>query len=214
MGAVNLLGHVRVALHGSSDDLHVLGSILPDLESLLGERLEAARTQPAVAAGIAVHRATDAAFHADPRFTAGSIGLTRALLARGVGRGPARAVGHAGWELLLDGTLVDDAEVTDAFAAAIGALGELAAAEPAGTDRLRWFAARQPNQPIWAAYADPALVADRLHRQLSTRPRLSFPADQRATIADELAAAAGAIHEQAPALVADVTRLVASAQRL
>ncbi len=72
------------------------GSILPDLESLLGQRLESARSRPTVADGIALHHATDAAFHADARFVSGSIALTRALQAAGVGRGPSRAVGHAG----------------------------------------------------------------------------------------------------------------------
>ncbi len=172
---MNLLGHVRVALRTASDDEHLLGAVLPDLESLLGQRLESARSRPAIAAGIAVHRATDAAFHADLRFTSGSIALTRALLDRGVGRGPSRAVGHAGWELLLDGLLVDDPEVTTGFARAVAVLTAVARDEPAATNRLEWFARRQGDQPIWAAYADPAMVADRLHRQLSARPRLSFP---------------------------------------
>ena len=204
---MNLLGHVRVGLVRSAEPEHVLGTILPDLESLLGQRLESARSRHAVAAGIAVHRATDAAFHADPRFTTGSIALTRALLARGVSKGPSRAVGHAGWELLLDGLLVDDGVVTSAFAEGVTLLAELAAAEPAA-DRLRWFAARQDEQPIWAAYADPAHVADRLHRQLSHRPRLAFPAEQLDVIADELASALPAIAADGPGLVADVTAAV------
>jgi hypothetical protein len=205
---VNLLGHVRVALRTTSDDEHLLGAVLPDLESLLGQRLESARSRPGIAAGIAVHRATDAAFHADLRFTTGSIALTRALLARGVGRGPSRAVGHAGWELLLDGLLVDDPEVTAGFARAIAVLAEVARDEPAATDRLEWFARRQGDQPIWAAYADPAMVADRLHRQLSTRPRLSFPTEQRTTVAEELAGAVRGIRADGPGLIEDVTRIV------
>jgi hypothetical protein len=184
--------------------------VLPDLESLLGQGLQSARCRPAIAAGLAGHRGTDAAFHADVRFTTGSIALTRALLARGVGRGPSRAVGHAGWELLLDGLLVDDPEVTAGFARAISVLAEVALDEPAATDRLEWFARRQGDQPIWAAYADPALVADRLHRQLSARPRLSFPAEQRTTVAQELAGAVSGVRADGPGLIEDVTRIVAA----
>lgn len=205
---MNLLGHVRVALHVSDDERYVLGAILPDLESLVGERLDGARELPDVVAGIAVHKATDAVFHADRRFIDGSIALTRALLARGVGRGPSRGVGHAGWELLLDGLLVDDAAVTTAFAGAVDALAELATREDGLTDRLAWFAERQRTQPIWAAYADPAAVADRLHRQLSARPRLAFPADQLPEVADELAKARAGIRVDGPALIDDVTRAV------
>jgi hypothetical protein len=207
---VNLLGHVRVGLDRSADPEHVLGTILPDLESLLGQRLESARSRPAVAAGIAVHRATDAAFHADPRFVQGSIALTRALQAAGVGRGPSRAVGHAGWELLLDGLLVEDLVVTTAFAQAAALVAQLADLEPGATDRLRWFGDRQREQPIWSAYSDPASVADRLHRQLSHRPRLSFPAEQLPTMAEGLAGAQPTIRAHGPALIADITARVAA----
>jgi hypothetical protein len=202
---MNFLCHVRVALHASDDDLFVLGAILPDLESLVGQRLEGARQRPEIAAGVALHKATDAVFHGDPRFISGSIALTRALLARGIARGASRAVGHAGWELLLDGLLVDDVVVTDAFARAIDAAAALAGTEDGPTDRLSWFAERQRDQPIWSAYADPEAVADRLHRQLSTRPRLSFPSDQLPTIAGELARTVAQIAVDGPPLIDDVT---------
>jgi hypothetical protein len=205
---VNLLGHVRVALDASDDHGFVLGAILPDLESLVGQRLEGAREVAEVVDGIALHKATDAVFHADRRFLDGSIALTRALQARGIGRGASRGVGHAGWELLLDGLLVDDAAVTDAFGAAIDRLAALAERETAVADRLMWFAARQRTQPIWAAYADPVAVADRLHRQLAARPRLAFPSHQLPQIADELATASAGVRADGPQLIGDVARAV------
>ena len=125
-----------------------------------------------------------------------------------MGRGASRGVGHAGWELLLDGLLVDDGAVTTAFAGAIDALAHLADVADGLTDRLTWFAERQRTQPIWAAYADPAAVAERLHRQLSARPRLAFPLEQIPEITDELAKASAGIRVDGPPLIDDVTRAV------
>lgn len=201
---MNFLGHVRVALEVGLDELVVLGAILPDVESLMGQRLEAARAEPAVAAGIALHHASDAAFHDDPRFRDGWIALSRDLQARGVGRGPARAVGHAGWELLLDGLLVEDRRVTDAFDAAVVALGELAAGEGGPSDRLAELARRHADAPVWAAYDDPGLVADRLHRQLSHRPLLAFPAEDAALVTIGLAVAQPGVRAVGPSLLDDV----------
>ncbi|HEY1116585.1 MAG TPA: hypothetical protein VGE43_02700, partial [Acidimicrobiales bacterium] len=102
---MNFLGHVRVAMAVEPGPLVALGAVLPDVESLVGQRLERARSRPEVARGIELHHRADAAFHDDPRFKAGWVALSRDLQARGVGRGASRAVGHAGGELLLDGTL-------------------------------------------------------------------------------------------------------------
>src|SRR5690606_20337725 len=81
--------------------------------------------------GVRCHLDADAAFHAHPRFRAGTRALRADLTARGIPRGPARAVAHAGWELLLDGTLVGgDAE--RAFRDAVGRAADAAdALDPA-----------------------------------------------------------------------------------
>jgi hypothetical protein len=208
---MNFLCHVRVARACGDDDRFVLGSILPDIESLVGQTLEAARSDPLIGRGIALHKATDAAFHDDPRFRSGSIALTRALQARGIGRGPSRAVGHAGWELLLDGLLVDDAATTAAFTAANDALLRLLPAAGSGHERLRVLAHRQRDAPIWTGYADPAVVAARLQRQLQARPLLSFPEHQLDEVTDELRHVLPDIHEVGPDLIADVTRSVKAA---
>jgi hypothetical protein len=203
---LNLLAHVRVALDvlEDPDPEAILGAVLPDLEGLVGQRVDRSG-RPEVERGVAVHRATDAAFHDDPRFRQGSIALSRRLQARGVGRGASRAVGHAGWELLLDGLLVEDREVTEAFATAAGALLELAVRTEGPTDRLEWLAERQRIAPIWAAYADPVLVADRLHRQLAGRPRLALRSAERGPVAEELAVAAVQVRTDGPAVLRDVT---------
>jgi hypothetical protein len=202
---VNLLAHVRVALAAGDEVRLVLGAVLPDLESLVREPLEAARADPEVARGIAIHRATDAVFHADPRFTAGSIALTRALQARGVGRGASRAVGHAGWELLLDGLLVDDARVTGAFDAATAALDPLV---PPGHALRRFLDRPRTGEPFWAGYGRSEEIALRLHRQLASRPRLAFPAADLGPVAEQLEATRDEVREVGPGLIDDVTRHV------
>jgi hypothetical protein len=202
---MNFLAHVRVALAAGDDELLVLGSVLPDLESLLGPVLpDHHRARPEIVEGVRIHRATDAAFHADRRFVTATITLTRALQAAEVGRGASRALGHAGWELLLDGLLVEDVDVTAAFAAAIDALGQLS-----DDHRLYHFTDRGSTPPMWAGYADPQEVASRLHRQLARRPRLAFPADQIPSVAATFAATLPEVTQVGPSLLADVTATVA-----
>jgi acyl carrier protein phosphodiesterase len=198
---VNFLGHLRVALAVSDEPAVLLGSILPDLESLLGPVLPDADREPAVARGIAIHRRSDAAFHADRRFIDGSIALTRALQGRGIARGASRGVGHAGWELLLDGALADDRATTDAFSAAIAALEDRA--EPRA---FAPFAERQRLEPIWVGYRDPDEVARRLQRQLARRPRLAFGVDDISVVGAELRSVQSSINELSATLLVDVTR--------
>ncbi|MDP1819232.1 MAG: hypothetical protein Q8K58_04985 [Acidimicrobiales bacterium] len=208
---MNFVGHVQVALGVSDHDLVLLGAILPDVESLLGAVVPDAREDPDIGLGIAIHHRTDALFHADPRFRAGSIALTRALQGRGVGRGASRGVGHAGWELLLDGVLATDGRVTEAFAGAAQALARVASRAGAPeADRLARFAAAQRDTPIWDGYADPSAVALRLHRQLQGRPRLAFPAEHLDRVVRELTAAHAEVQLLGPGLAADIAAAVAA----
>src|SRR5690606_20932226 len=169
-GGVNVLGHTRVALgRGLDRPAEVLGAVLPDLAPAAGVRLVRDRLDGPLAAGVRCHLDADAAFHAHPRFRAGTRALRADLTARGIPRGPARAVAHAGWELLLDGTLVGgDAE--RAFRDAVGRAADAAdALDPA--DRPRWaaFVARaRVAGPL--AYDDPRWVAVRLGTVLARRP--------------------------------------------
>jgi hypothetical protein len=194
---VNFLGHTHVALAGGEDDpAFVLGAVLPDLAPMAGIRLAHRQLEGTVGAGVRCHLRADAAFHADPRFRAGSRALRVALAERGVASGPARAVGHAGWELLLDGTLVATA-TEDAFRAAM-AQGDRALPALARDDRERWaaFLARRHASP-GLHYDDPAWVADRLYGMLARRPRLALPAEQVPLVADVLAAHAPGVEEVA-----------------
>lgn len=184
---MNVLAHAHVALAlGRDDPAWVLGSVLPDLAPMAGVRIDRDALPEPIAGGVRCHIDTDAAFHAHPAFAQGARSIRRALDRRGVASGPARAVGHAGWELLLDGTLIGaDAEV--AFRRAMSAGDGLTAALSDG-DAERWiaFLARGRSSPAMA-FDDPRWVAERLARILDRRPRLRLPEHQVGVVADVLA---------------------------
>ena len=205
---MNFLGHAHVALATGSDIDFVLGAVLPDLAPMAGIRLRRAGIGGRLGEGIACHLRADAAFHALAVFRQGSGGLRRDLAARGLGSGPARAVGHAGWELLLDGTLVGG-EAEEAFHRAVAA-GDGAAAALDPADRARWaaFVARgRGSGPL--RYDDPAWVADRLHAMLGRRPRLALDDGEVPTVAEVLADHAPAVAAAAPSVLADTARAAA-----
>jgi hypothetical protein len=200
---MNFLGHTHVAVAGGRDDPgYLLGAVLPDLAPMAGVRLDRHRATGPVAEGVACHLRADAAFHAHPAFRAGSRAIRLALADRGVASGPARAVGHAGWELLLDGTLVGSG-TEDAFRSAL-AVGDDAAAVVAAGDRARWqaFLSRGRTWP-GLRYDDPAWVADRLHAMLGRRPRLALPGGQVAVVAAVLAEHGPAVRAAAAGVLAD-----------
>lgn len=144
--------------------------------------------------GIQCHHDTDAAFHDLPAFLAGSRALTRDLLDRGVPRGAARAVGHAGWELLLDGVLIDDAEFMSAYFAAL----RVEAPDPA----WRFALDRRSARGVPDFYANPAGVAELLRRILRARPRLAFGDEHLSVVTSALRDAQPSIVDAAEAVFA------------
>ena len=202
---MNVLGHASVAIAwGGDDPAFVLGAVLPDLASMIGVRVDRSRLEGPVAEGIRCHVAADSIFHDQPDFRAGSAALRRDLAGRGLDRGPVRAVGHAGWELLLDGTLVG----SPAEAAYWRALevGELASDAITRSDLRRWqgFLAYGRRRPR-LRYDDPPWVAERLHDLLSRRPRLRFPRELLPAVADVLGAHAGGVAAVAPGVLTTIT---------
>jgi hypothetical protein len=138
---------------------------LPDLQREAGVAL-GDEWPPLVRSGIACHREADAVFHDLDVFRTQSARLTRALLDAGVPRGAARAVGHAGWELLFDGALLDDSSLVDAYLAAMRV----------PVDDVEWSAAlmRRVERGVPTFYAEPAHVTELLWRVLSRRRLLAF----------------------------------------
>jgi len=201
---VNFLGHTAVALDlGHRDAEFVLGAVLPDLASMAGVRVQRTDLARAVGDGVACHLRADAAFHAHAEFRAGSSALRHALMERGLGSGPARAVGHAGWELLLDGTLVGSA-VEAAFRAAVAGRAATAAAVD---DTARWttFVDRMSGAGR-LAYDDPAWVAERLHTMLERRPRLALARPQVGLVAEVLAAGQADVVAASAAVLRDTAQ--------
>jgi hypothetical protein len=198
---VNVLGHTHVALAvGADAPDYVFGAVLPDLASMAGVRLDRSRLAGAVADGVRCHVAADAAFHTAPPFVQGSGAIRDDLRARGVAAGPARAIGHVGWELLLDGTLLGSpARAAYARGLDVADGAHSAVREP---HRQRWarllaYRDRLPHLP----YDDPQWVAERLVAILEPRRALRLPADQVPVVGEVLARHAPGIAAAAPAVL-------------
>jgi hypothetical protein len=181
---VNFFGHAAAARQVDEDPAFLLGAMAPDLLPLCGA-VARVETSPKVAAGQAHHVAVDAAFHANPAFTALQVWAVRALIAAGVARGAARGAAHVGIELFLDGVLAADPRARDAYTRSL-ADAETTRAPFVWSDepsRLRWRAlvVRLRTGTIPDAYRDPDFVAARLIGALAGRPRLAL-SDREVTI--------------------------------
>ena len=202
-GRVNFLGHAVVALEQSEDERFVLGAMLPDFATMIGQRLGHV-TEPALADGVALHHRTDAIFHAVPSFARLVTETTAALTAAGLRRGPARAVGHIGVEMLLDGWWVRHHGVPAQYDLALAAAPEMEAfiawrgeAEPNALSRA---CLRLHELEIAPGYADPGLVTRRLERVLRDRPRLALNPTERSRVSQWAEATSATMSTSAPAI--------------
>jgi len=189
---VNFIAHVHVALSagGPGDAELAFGAAMPDLASMAGLRVDISTLPPAVRQGVSLHHRTDATFHSLVEFTTGVRRLGEQLQARGLAVGPSRAVGHAGWELLLDGCLLDRPGIEHGFARVIGQAPDVAGAvSPADPARWRRLVASMQSDRWWLGYRDAEVVARRLQRRLQSRRRLCFAPDEIPLVADALAEA-------------------------
>jgi hypothetical protein len=212
---VNVLGHGYVAERVRPGDLaHTFGALLPDLASMARVRLEAgaSRASP-LAAGIRCHHAADAAFHSHAAFVTGAAAVRRELLAAGLPTGPARAVAHAGYELLLDATLVGG-EAGDAYRRAFArhATADATLAVLRSGDHARWRAfvaahdSRGMPRPAHGVGSgiDVEEIADRLVAILRHRPRLALAAADAPLVVAALARRVEDVRGSAPGLLASV----------
>ncbi|MBW2242958.1 MAG: hypothetical protein JRH01_13320 [Deltaproteobacteria bacterium] len=183
---MNFLGHAIVASRERTEPAFVLGAMLPDLVSMAGVRL-ATVSRADVAAGVALHHATDAVFHAAPTFVSIVVEAGRWLAEGGMRRGPARGVAHIGTELLLDGVEVRCHGVPAAYDQALLEAPKIephcafrGRERPAEAEILSRTCARITDLELAAGYRDPDFVAERLVHILSRRPRLALePAEIR-----------------------------------
>lgn len=208
---MNVAGHVAVAMRLAPGAPRVwLGAALPDLGTFGGFRLMGDTPDLDVSAGIAIHHATDDAFHRHPTFTEAMAQLRTDLRSDGIERGPARAVAHVGPEMLIDGRLLADPVLDDGIDAAFAEIEPLgpALASLVVTDTDGWE--RHLSEiPAWGLptdYADPHAVARRLHRILHRRPRLAFDATHVDPIGHRLAERQPDLDTAVPQLITDLER--------
>ena len=134
---MNFVAHSVVAVRSGMDEAgQILGAVLGDLSAMARIRFDVGRLPPAVADGVRLHWAADRAFHADRVFLAGADALRTSASSVGVARGASRAIGHAGWELLLDGRLAADSDA--ALVAALEIAPSLSAACATDRDAGSW----------------------------------------------------------------------------
>lgn len=176
---MNFFGHATVACVHSDAPRFVLGAMLPDLAGMA--RVRVARVLDVeVARGVDLHHETDRVFHAAPAFRAACSSALQALEPQGVSRASARAVGHVGSELLLDGLLSSDAHACAAYARALDVAVsdhlERSIEWDSGpdADRLHDLLVRLRSAPLPEGYRDTDFVCDRLHTILARRPRLAL----------------------------------------
>jgi hypothetical protein len=201
---MNVLGHTSVALAWGGDDPELLlGAVLPDLASMVNVRVDRSRLGRGIGDGVRCHIEADAVFHDHPEFRAGSAALRMDLAEQGLHRGPARAVAHAGWELLLDGTLLGTpAETAYWQALDVGERALEAIDEPGRGRWLGLLAHRDRGRRPPLRYDDPRWVAERLHALLARRPRLRFPDRQVPVVTRVLDDHAAHVARVAPAVLA------------
>lgn len=200
---MNFFGHAVVAAVADADERHLLGSMLPDFEAMLRVPMVAVR-DPHVQRGIDLHHRTDDAFHRNRVFVEiGALALS-ALTAAGVRRGTARAVGHIGTEMFLDGWLAREQAHVDAYLAALRLeLGHRLEWEDAG----RAFTTLRSRLSNWGAprdYAKPGFVLARLADALRRRPALAVLDEESARVAEFLPLLRERVEKDAPELLHQV----------
>jgi hypothetical protein len=196
---MNFVGHHEVAVRRGLDAPARLGAMLPDFATMLGIRLQPDALDAAVRAGVELHHRTDAVFHPLDDVRRGMQQLTAAVADRGVGRGAARAIGHVGYEMLVD-SMLEPIALRDTIERA----GDDPGVATALAGHPEWPTMRGHLATRVAHYDDPEWVAVRLFHILERRPRLAFPADRLAAVIDALATAAPGVRAVAPSVLATV----------
>lgn len=212
---MNFFGHATVACWVDRDPRWVLGAMLPDFASMSRARLRGA-DDPRVAEGIALHHATDAAFHGAPSFLELYVRGTEVLESSGLDRGPARAVAHVGTELILDGLLLDDGETAQAYLAAVALSGEaslgLRFRDEGGAARFASLHSRLATHGLPDDYRHAERVADRLAQILARRPRLALAPRDRAAVVPFLERTREVLALRLPQLLAEVAEALATSE--
>jgi len=174
--------------------------MLPDFEAMVRVPLIEV-CDPDIQRGVDLHHRTDRAFHRAPTFHALCQYTLAELTDAGVRRGTARAVGHIGSELFLDGWLADEQAHVDDYLTALRV----------GLDgQLRWqddgdaFSKLQQRLLVWGApfeYAEPPFVLARLGDVLRFRPALSILSEHMDRVAEFLPSLQRLVARKGPELL-------------
>ncbi len=200
---MNFFGHAVVAGWADNRAGHLLGSMLPDFEAMVRVPLVGVR-DPDIQRGIDLHHRTDEAFHRAPIFVELCAHALSELKAAGVRRGTARAVGHIGSEMFLDGWLAREQNHVDDY---------LAALEVEVEGCLEWeddgraFSKLRARLTMWGAprdYAEPPFVLARLTDALQRRPALKVLEDESAQVQEFLPRLQRMVERHAPELLTEL----------
>jgi len=173
---MNYFSHAAVNGWYTRDARSTLGAMLPDLLAMAGLR-RCRSHDAAIDWGLALHHATDSAFHDAPFFQQALRDQRGALLALGLARGSAAAAAHVGLELLLDQHLAEQRGARDDYRRAL----ELARSQVRQRLTFETAASRARFEELLArlwerggprATTSPARTAAQIAWTLAPRPRL------------------------------------------
>jgi hypothetical protein len=185
--------------------------MLPDFIGML--RLSRPVVHDAVLArGVAFHHRTDELFHELPSFHRLSRSAFAWLSERDMPRGPARAVAHIGIEILLDEVLASDARAREAYVESLQLpLGTLLSFQTP-LDAPRLAALQKALLERTATARDPAaeLVAERIRRSLSGRPRLATDDAGQVLLGDWVTLTRPLVAAEAPEVLATLRARLAN----
>lgn len=212
---MNFFGHATVALFRAADPAFVFGAMLPDFAGMVGARVEGSAKRSELQRGIELHHRTDDAFHGAPIFVDQCSAAMTSLTAAGLSRGSARAVGHVGTELLLDGWLASNNTARDAYREALQAgpslVNEVSFRDNDSPERCRYLLSRLSGAPIPERYAEVDFVTERLAFILASRPRLALLPHDIEAVRSYLREAQARVITLAPELIEHVRMAVADA---
>jgi hypothetical protein len=190
------------------------GAMLPDFIGML--RLSRpVLSDRLLARGVAFHHRTDEVFHDLPSFHRLSRQAFAWLSERQLPRGPARAVAHIGIEMLLDEVLAKEQSAREAYLSALEVpLGPLLTF-PAAADAERLAGLQKALLGRSATERAPAaeLVAERIVRTLSGRPRLATDGAGQLLLGGWVALTRPLVESEAPEVFAMLRERLANFSR-
>ena len=212
---MNFFGHAVVASWRTSEPGFVLGAMLPDFATMSRNRI--ASVGEPLDPGVAHHHQVDAVFHQASTFVQLCELISMRLENLDVRRGTARAVGHIGTELLLDGWLRSESvaqgrgvEVLYAAALDVGAADRLGSQvqwrDSNGAGRFESLRQRLVSYGLPPDFASPETVAHRIARAVEHRPRLRVDSRDTDAVLRTLQEMQKVVENAASALMDEVKR--------